>query len=386
MTDSLSLLPSRAEFEDWVRGHTVEDLPEVRPTPGAAFKWFTDEWAMQVELATGRLRVPDGAFRRRLRSELTDARELFEERGWLAAPETFHHTPTEPLTNVRISPAQAAGMEFEHVRFDSSYEVDSDLPGADRWAEYRPVRTGHAWMLRHDGAPRPWMVLVNGYRTGEPSLDLGSFRAHQLHHRLGLNVIAVVLPLHGPRAIGTSGSRVIHAGAMNTVFTMTHGAWDVRSVIRWLRDEQGAPAVGLTGISLGGYMVSLVSGLEDGLANVIAGVPESDLVRGIRRQMEPLLPPFYEQWGLSWEPLRQVLSVVSPLRFECRVPLDRRYIYAGLLDRWVRPGNVHTLWRHWDEPSIHWYEGSHLSFPFERSVTNYVDAALRETFEIHEPA
>jgi len=384
MSDTLvgGMIPTRRDVEDWMRGHTLDDLPEVSPTPLAAFKWLTDEWAMQIELAQGRTRIPDGSFRRRLRSELTEARELFEQRGWLADPRSYHRDPDTAIRPLSITAAAAGPFGYEHVRYESTFSNWPDEPGSDRWAEYRPVRTGHAWMMCHEGAPRPWMVLVNGYRTGEPALDLGSFRANHLHHELGLNVIAVVLPLHGPRAIGASGSRVIHAGAMNTVFTMAQGAWDVRSVIRWLREEHDAPAVGLTGISLGGYMVSLLSGLEDDLACVIAGVPESDLVRGIRRQMEPLLPPFYEQWGLSWEPLRQVLSVCSPLSFECRVPHDRRFIYAGLLDRWVRPGNVHTLWQHWDEPSIHWYEGSHLSFPFERSVHAYVDDALHTSFDL----
>ncbi|MCP5027583.1 MAG: alpha/beta hydrolase [Actinomycetia bacterium] len=376
------MIPSKADVEDWVRGHTLPDLPSAEPTPLAALKWLTDEWAMQIELATGRTRVPDGSFRRRLRSELTEARELFEERGWLDDPSTYHRSPTEPIQPSSIQPASVSGFDYEHVRFPSTFEPWPDEPGADRWCAYPPLETGHAWMMRHPGEPRPWIVLVNGYRTGEPALDLGMFRSNHLHHKLGLNVIAVVLPLHGPRAIGNSGSRVIHAGAMNTVFTLSHGAWDIRSLIRWLRHEYDAPAVGLSGISLGGYMVSLVSGLEDDLACVVAGVPESDLVRGIRRQMEPLLPPFYEQWGLSWEPLRQVLSVASPLSFECRVPHENRYIYAGLLDRWVRPGNVHTLWQHWDESSILWYEGSHLSFPFEKSVNRYVEQALTESFDL----
>lgn len=382
MTDALlsNVLPSQRDIKDWVRGHTEDDLPEPQATPLAAMKWLTDEWSMQIELAMGRTRVPDGSFRRRLRSELTEARELFEERGWLDDPASYHRSPEGPITGVSVTPAHAGGTPFEHVRFASTYEPWEGEPGSDRWSDYRPVRTGHAWMLRHEGPPRPWMVLVNGYRTGEPALDFASFRAERMHHHHGLNVIAVVLPLHGPRAIGNSGSRVIHAGAMNTVFTLTHGAWDVRSVIRWLRDEHDAPAVGISGISLGGYMVSLVGSLEDDLACVIAGVPESDLVRGIRRQMEPLLPPFYEQWGLSWDPLHQVLSVASPLSLECKVPHDRRYIYAGLLDRWVRPGNVRTLWQHWDEPSIHWYQGSHLSFPFEKSVVRYVDGAIRNSF------
>ena len=281
---------------------------------------------------------------------------------------------------VTSRPALSGRYRYEHVRFDSGFEPWPDEPGRERWLDYRPVRTGHAWMLRHEGGPRPWIVLVNGYRTGQPLIDLGTFRAERLHHHHGLNVIAVVLPLHGPRAIGSGGGRVLYAGVMNTVFTLAQGAWDVRRIIGWLRDHHEAPEVAITGISLGGYMAGLVAGLEQGLGGVVAGVPEADLARGIRRQMEPLLPPFYEQWGLSWEPLQEIMALVSPMSLDCQVPHDRRYIYAGLLDRWVRPGNVRDLWDHWDRPEILWYQGSHLSFPFERSVQRFVDRAIGEIY------
>ncbi|MDB4110183.1 alpha/beta hydrolase, partial [bacterium] len=84
----------------------------------------------------------------------------------------------------------------------------------------------------------------------------------------------------------------------------------------------------------------------------------------------------------SWGPLERVFTPVSPLAMQPLVAHDRRYIYAGLLDRWVRPGNVKTLWEHWGQPSIHWYNGSHLSFPFEKSVKRYVDGALREALPL----
>ena len=35
------------------------------------------------------------------------------------------------------------------------------------------------------------------------------------------------------------------------------------------------------------------------------------------------------------------------------IPHEARYIYGGLVDRWVRPGNVHALWEHWDEPALY---------------------------------
>ncbi len=371
---------SELSIQDWIRGHTEPDLPSVKPTPLAAWKWMIDEWSIQFEMASGRMRIPDASFRRRLRNELTIARDLYAEQGWLDDPRLYHRTPP-PMGRVTRSPATAGGYQYEHVRFESGYEPWPDEPGRERWLDYRPVKTGHAWMMRHDGPPRPWIVLVNGYRTGEPALDLGVFRADHLHHHHGLNVIGVVLPLHGPRAIGPTGGRVLHAGAMNTVFTLSQGAWDIRRILGWLRDEFEAPSIGITGISLGGYMSSLVSSLDDDLSCVIAGVPEADLVRGMRRQMEPLLPPFYEQWGLSWEPLEQVFKVVSPMSMPCLVPHEGRFIYAGLLDRWVRPGNVKDLWDHWEQPEILWYEGSHLSFPFESSVRRFIDEAVKRSFK-----
>ena len=102
MSDAFApgILPSRRDIDDWVRGHTLPGLPDVEPTPLAAFKWLTDEWAMQIELASGRTRIPDGAFRRRLRSELTEARELFEDRGWLDDPaETRGHADFHRLSH-----------------------------------------------------------------------------------------------------------------------------------------------------------------------------------------------------------------------------------------------------------------------------------------------
>lgn len=381
LSDLRDLRPLGVEWtlRDWARGHTEDDVPDIDLNPINVWKWLVDEWTIQIEMASGRMRVPDGAFRRRLRDELSVARRLASDNGWLDDPRSYHREPP-PMGPVDINPAVSGPYRYEHVRFDSGFEPWSDEPGRERWLDYRPVQTGHAWMLRHDDGPRPWIVLVNGYRTGQPTIDLGTFRAERLHNEHGLNVIAVVLPLHGPRAIGTAGGRVLYSGVMNTVFTLAQGAWDIRRIIGWLRNDQQATKVGITGISLGGYMSGLVAGLEEGLAGVIAGVPEADLARGIRRQMDPLLPPFYEQWGLSWEPLHEVMGLVSPMSLPSLVPKDRRYIYAGLLDRWVRPGNVRDLWEHWDEPEILWYQGSHLSFPFEPSVRRFVDRAVTEIF------
>jgi hypothetical protein len=342
-----------------------------------ASKFVLDEWALQVENARNRIRVPTTDFRRRLRTELAEANAQFAANGWLDDPRRYHQTPPvlrDPqLRRIGIGP-----LAFEHLRFPSGYEPHPDEPGRDRWLAYGRNQTAHAWVLRHRGAPRPWVVCVNGYRTGEPAVDLLTFRAGHLHRRLGLNVAVVVQPLHGPRRVGPSGDRTVFAGAMNLVHTVAQSAWDVRRVLSWARADQQAPAVGVHGVSLGGLVVSLTAALDGRLDAVIAGVPEADIVRGMRRNVEPLLPPFYEQWGLSWQPLERVVAVVSPLALPAPPEQASLHIYAGLADRWVRPSNVKALWEHWGHPRICWYQGSHLSFLAEGDVRRFVDEVLRE--------
>lgn len=363
---------------DWIVGHRERDLPRVLPTPGVAAKWMIDEMALQNELAQNRLRWPTVDFRRRLRDELGDAVEMYNDRGWVADPRSYHRDPP-PLEQPTIRERGIGPLRYEQLSFTSGYEPHPDEPGRDRWLGYERARTAHAWILRHEGPPRPWLICVNGYRTGTPAVDFLAFDANRLHRELGLNLAFPVQPLHGPRAAGASGDRAIFAGAMNTVHMAAQALWDIRRLKSWIQGDQAAPSVGVSGISLGGYLTGLAVCFEDDLACAIAGVPEADLVRGMRRNVEPMLPPFYEQWGLSWRSLERVNRVVSPLAIDPLVSTDRLFIYAGLVDRWVRPGNVKTLWEHWGRPDICWYRGGHLSFPFEREVRVFVDGALRRS-------
>ncbi len=363
-------------LRNWVIGHTEADVPRTPARADVAVKWWADEVMLQAELAAARVRLPSTDFRRRLRDELDEALERFAAEGWLDDPRRYHRDPP-PLEAVSSRHIGMGRFGFEHVRFDSGYEPHLGEPGRDRWLDYRRNRTAHAWVLRHDdGDARPWIVAVNGYRTGEPLSDLVALRARHLHRRLGVDVAVLVQPLHGPRSEGRSGDRVMFSGPMNTVHTAAQSAWDLRRLISWARGVHGAPTVGITGLSLGGLVVSLVAGLEPDLDAVVAGVPEPDLVRGRKRFVEPYLPPFYEQWGLSWGPLTRVHSVVSPMAMPVVVPSERLFIYAGLVDRWVRPGNVVALAGHWGEPMVLWYEGGHLSFPFEASVGRFVERAF----------
>ena len=83
---------------------------------------------------------------------------------------------------------------------------------------------------------------------------------------------------------------------------------------------------------------------------------------------------------MPWDDIERMTKVISPTALKPKVSAKRRYIYAGLLDRLARPEDPIDLWEHWGQPKIEWYHGNHITFPWEKRVNHFIDAALDESF------
>jgi hypothetical protein len=307
--------------------------------------------------------------------EIEDALAFYQQQGWLDDPSGFHLEPP-PLADVRLERVYRPRLPYLHLRAESGYQPHPGEPGRQRWLGYAPVRTAHAWLLRHGGRPRPWLVCIPGYRMGQPFVDFMGLRARWLHQTLGINVAIPVLPLHGPRRVGRRGGDGFFSGDfVDTVHAQAQAVWDIRRLIAWLR-RQGAPALGLYGVSLGGYTAALVASLEDALDCVIAGIPATDFVRLARSHAPALLVRAAERVGFSFERTERLLRVVSPLALAPKVAHARRFVYAGLADRLASPEQALELWRHWGEPRALWYHGSHVSFVWEPEIQTLLGEAL----------
>lgn len=356
------------------RGAGVPDeVPAPRRSVALAAKMAGDELFLAFELVSAGF----ASLRERARigAELRDALSLYEARGWLERPERFHRTPP-PLASVRQRASSLGGLAYRELSFESGYEPHPEEPGRERWLSYERNRTAHAWLLRHPGRARPWVVCVPGYRMGHPALDLLGFDAARLHRAHGLNVAIPVLPLHGPRRAGRRGGDGLLSGEfLDTVHLLAQAVWDVRRLVRWLR-VSGAPAVALQGLSLGGYTAALVASLEEDLDCVIAGIPAADFARLARWHAPALFWHLAERFGYRLEPVERLLRVVSPLAMPPRVPHERRFLFAATADRLAPPDHARDLWRHWERPRMAWYHGSHLSFRLEREVEGLVLEAL----------
>jgi hypothetical protein len=354
-------------------GPSDPSVPARKSGLAIASKIVLDEIFFASELASATIVARRD--HRRVVLETEDALAFYEDRGWLADPSGFHRTPP-PLARLTLTRVYRPRLPYLHLRAPSGYAPHPGEPGRQRWLGYAPTHTLHAWLLRHGGRPRPWLVCIPGYRMGQPLIDFTGFRARWLHQTLGVNVAIPVLPLHGPRRVGWRGGDGFLSGDfVDTVHAQAQAVWDVRRLIGWLR-AQGAPGVGVYGISLGGYTAALVASLESELACVIAGIPATDFVRLAREHAPPMLVRAAERAGFSLDRIERLLRVVSPLALAPRVPHARRFLYAGVVDRLASPDQASDLWRHWGEPRTLWYHGSHVSFIWEPEILPLLAEAL----------
>ena len=327
------------------------------------------------------LKLPSGERLVRMIDDVRSARALFAERGFLADPLSYHRDPP-PLRNPQIRRRQVRGVEFEHVEFSSEFEPREDEPGRDRWMGLAPMRTAHAWVLRHSGKPRPWLVCINGYRMGFPLADLRVFDTRLYHESMGFNLLMPVLPLHGPRKVGhQSGDRFFDGEFIDTVHAEAQAMWDIRRLLSWVR-EQGAPKIGVFGLSLGGYNASLLASVEPGLACAIAGIPLTDIGSIFWHHGSLLLQRDMERAGFDREELSDLLSVVSPLVLSPRVEASACTVFGGIADRIVPASQVQDLAEHWKAGRVVWFQGAHLSFMFEPAVRDAVAQTLGENLRL----
>jgi hypothetical protein len=362
-----------ARWAGLVQVPVIADVPPARLSLGLATKMALDEVFFLTEALS--MRIVPFSDRRRIDEEVTAALALFDARGWLERPQSFHLDPPalEPLM---LRAAQSRGLPYQHLSFASDYEPHAGEPGRDRWLGYERNRTGHAWLLRHAGPPRPWLVCVHGYRMGFPLADFTGFPAAWFYRELGLNLAFPVLPLHGPRKIGVrTGDGFLSGDYLDTIHLQTQAVWDIRRLLRWLHAEDGQP-IGTYGLSLGGYTATLLASLEDELACAIAGIPATDYVGLTRWVLPAWLLWLAEYGGLSLDRVERLARVISPLALAPKVPWDRRFLYAATADRLVPPATVLALWQHWERPRLDWYEGSHVSFGWEATVKGLLRDAL----------
>src|SRR5947207_1497635 len=167
---------------------------------------------------------------------MLDAHALFQERGWIEDPRAYHLDPP-PMVAPSVVSGRLRGLAYEHVSFESGYEPPAGVPGRESWMAHEANRTGHAWLVRHRGEPRPWLVCVI---AGIPASDLLALYRHHApprlrrraleHHVFGEEAHAVhrvISPLTMPARVPRD-RRFVYAGLGDRMSTphQAHRLWE----------------------------------------------------------------------------------------------------------------------------------------------------------------
>lgn len=321
--------------------------------------------------------IPRGAAVARERDELEQLESLSIRHGWRTAPDILHRPPEAP-TQVSVNRIMRRGRPYSWVSFDSEYAPPECMPGAARWLEQQANGRVYARVFAHTDRPRPWLMCLHGYRMGTPMADFSLFDIERLHDELGLNVIMPILPLHGKRReTWLSGGRFLDGSLINLFHAETQAVWDIRRCLAWLRHAYVVENIGVLGYSLGGYNAALLSCVEPDLACVIAGIPLTNISATIWRNLPTVDRRYMAACGLNYQWVNDIMAPISPLHWQPLVGHEHRYIIAATGDQIVPPDQPEALRRHWGNPTMRWYQGTHLSARREDDVEAFVEYALR---------
>jgi hypothetical protein len=242
-------------------------------------------------------------------------------------------------------------------------------------------RIARARLWRHSGPPRPTVVAIHGYFADQRWFNEWFFDLRRIYE-MGCDVALFTLPFHGPRSGNGSvfsGHRLFAGGLSWINEAFAQAVMDFRALLAHLIDHRSVPAVGVTGISLGGYTSALLAAVEPRLAFSIPNVPVASL------------PDLVLEWtpigtalrsGLTLfrsrvEDVRLVTAGHCPLSYPPVLPKDRLMVIGGVGDRLAPPKHARLIWEHWGEPAIHYFPGSHVLHLRRGAYLDQVERFLR---------
>lgn len=294
------------------------------------------------------------------------------------APPTDIAVRNRSIARLRYAPAVT---HVESLSFISPYQVA--WPAVrERFESHSRNTIGRAMHWRHEDGPRPTIIVVHGF-TGSPYRFNSSFFQLPWFYRHGCDVLLAQLPFHGGRNDRTGwfdGSGLFSDGIATFSEAMLQSVTDLRVLVDYLQ-RGGVERVGITGLSLGGYVTALMAGVDDRLHFAIPNCAVTDLGTLLDRWFPAaqLLRAGMILGGIDRDTHVAAMRLHSPLRFAPRLPLDRLFIVGGLADRLAPPEQSARLWQHWNRPRLHWFPGSHILHLRRAVYLREIGRFLRDT-------
>lgn len=226
--------------------------------------------------------------------------------------------------------------------------------------------TVHAEYFEPVGFPgrRPAVVVLHILGADFP---LARYLAARLADR-GVAALFVKLPYYGERrpegGPGPVPRKFLSDDIERTMASMRQGVCDVRRASQWLasRPNVDPERLGVTGISLGGIVSSLVVSVDPEIKTAALLLAGGDLANVLWEM--PETAPFRRAWseaGKTVADLKALTEPYDPLTYAAGMAGKRILMIAGNVDEVIPPASARALWEAGGRPPIVWYDCGHYS-------------------------
>ena len=283
------------------------------------------DWSA-IRLAAARMPKPDGRD-----SRLAEARRVIESKEFIPAE------------------VQAA-----RVQFDGAVGLHFETPRPGPFAENNTVR-GRLYRCAGRWQDRPSVLLLHGWNDAINHYFRFPAMAGQFN-RLGFNAATLEAPFHfqrRPRELGAWGN-FLCPDILRTVEAARQAIAESRSFTEWLR-QQGCPAVGLLGVSLGGWLAGLAICHDSRFSCAVLLVPVARMDRLIEEAA------FCRNLRLAMKGQRVGAANLNLTEGRPVMARENILLIEAVHDMFVPRETLEQLWRAWDQPDMWRLPHGHIS-------------------------
>lgn len=285
---------------------------------------------------------------------LAEITATYDQPEFIAKPELFFPAPKSvPISLTRV---RSMGGAEPGVVLDATWRSEFEPWCGDVCEEYlshEQNRIAAARLFLHT-TPRPAVILLHGYRCGQFALEERIWPVQWLYDR-GMDVALMVLPFHAVRA--KRGPYMFPSGDPRiTVEGFRQIMLDVRTLAAELR-ERGCSAVGVMGMSLGGYASGLLATIDDKVDFAAPIIPCASIA-DVARTMG-LLVGTPEEQAKQHDALEAALRVTSPLARASRISPEKLIVVGASGDRITPMDHAQRLAKHFNAP-LETFHGGHV--------------------------
>jgi len=277
----------------------------------------------------------------------------------------FMEPPREVVITKRESPLLAykpRGIPSQLLQFTSPYVALNPDVRQD-YAEHHRSHQVFAQHWTHPDGPRPTLIFTHGYLADSYGLNSIMFSLRWFYKE-GYDVLLYTLPFHGyrkGRLHPFSGFGYFANGFSHINEAMLQSVFDLRILMNYLEDS-GVKKMGVSGLSLGGYITALATCADARLAFAIPNAPVVSPMDMIQEwvPLNWIFRYIMPRVGITVQELRHCAAVHSPLTYPPLLDASRLLVIGGAGDRFTAPRYVKLLHEHWVGSQMHWFPGNHV--------------------------